>query len=87
MRALVTGAAGFVGSRVAHAMLHAGYEVDAVVRTGAGERLEPIAGEIRLVFHDIGFLGICVPDRKVAIIAAIVRPTDQQQCSARMVPS
>lgn len=80
MRALVTGAAGFVGSRVAHAMLHAGYEVDAVVRTGAGERLEPIAGEIRLVRCDL------TDRQEVEAMVARVQPDVCIHCAWYAVP-
>jgi nucleoside-diphosphate-sugar epimerase len=52
MRALVTGAAGFVGSRVAHSLLQAGNEVHALVRE-PGERLAEIANAVRIERCDL----------------------------------
>ena len=47
VRVLVTGAAGFVGSRVARALVRSGYDVHALVRE-PGRRLDEILGDIRL---------------------------------------
>ena len=53
---LLTGAAGFVGSRLARALLALGYDVHAVVRDEAGPRLRGVTG-LRLVSCDLADAG------------------------------
>lgn len=54
MRALVTGAGGFVGANLARALVEAGHEVDAWVRPGGDEwRLAPVADELRITPVDL----------------------------------
>jgi nucleoside-diphosphate-sugar epimerase len=79
VRVLVTGAAGFVGSRVSRALVRAGHEVHAVVR-GPGERLDEILGDIRLEGADI----MDVPGMQAVV--ARVRPELCVHCAWFAVP-
>jgi len=54
MKALVTGATGFIGSHVAHALLRHGWEVRALVRPAAnGQRRAELPPEVEVVAGDI----------------------------------
>ena len=53
-RVFVTGATGYIGSRLAIALQHSGYEVHALLRVGSDDDLlRPVAGRITL--HETGF--------------------------------
>lgn len=60
MRALVTGAAGFVGTEIVHQLLAKGYDVVATARDAAGERCahlralaSALPGSLELVSADL----------------------------------
>lgn len=60
MRALVTGAAGFVGSEIVHQLLAKGYDVVATARDAAGDRVahlvalaSALPGTLELVSADL----------------------------------
>jgi dihydroflavonol-4-reductase len=53
MKLLVTGATGFIGSHVARAFLHHGYDVRALVRADAGHRQAPLADGVEWVTGDL----------------------------------
>jgi len=54
MRALVTGAGGFIGANLLRALLEAGHDVTAWLRPGGVEwRLDGLAGDIDVAFIDL----------------------------------
>jgi nucleoside-diphosphate-sugar epimerase len=54
MRALVTGAAGFIGSHVARLLLQQGHDVHATVRSGSDRgRIADVESDLRIVEHDL----------------------------------
>ena len=71
---LVTGAAGFVGSRVTRVLLERGFAVHGVVRDGAGPRLVGVSG-VRLEPCDLA------DARAVAELVARVRPERCVHCA------
>lgn len=58
MRILVTGAAGFVGARVATQLIDDGHAVICVARSGAAERLAPINDKAEFVSLDIADVAV-----------------------------
>jgi nucleoside-diphosphate-sugar epimerase len=78
-RVLVTGAAGFVGSRVARALVRSGHDVHALVRE-PGQRLDEILGDIRLERTDL------TDPSGVRAVVARVRPEICIHCAWFAVP-
>ncbi len=70
MRALVTGAAGFLGANLVRHLLVAGHEVIALTRSGAAAwRLEEVSTEVRVLELDL---------RDTAAIERVVATTEPQ---------
>lgn len=58
MRILVTGASGFIGSRVVRKLLQGGHEVAALIKPGSrSSRLADVSSSVRLIAGDLSGLG------------------------------